>query len=223
MKCEQTNYYIYMTTNIVNNRKYIGKRMCHCPIEEDEYLGSGTALKLAIEKYGKENFVKTILEICEDNQECNKREIYWIEYFNACNNDEFYNIAAGGDGGNTYLGLNDNELSRISAIKSMKSSGKNNHMYGKHHSNETKEKIRIGQKLAYERKEKWGKQGLTGEKNTMSKKIYCIETGEEFIGIREAGRELDIPFPNIIRSLKSDGYYSAGKINGKRRHWKYCS
>lgn len=81
----------------------------------------------------------------------------------------------------------------------------------------------MDKKIAYERKGKWGKQGLTGEKNTMSKKIYCVETGEEFIGIREAGRELNIPVPNIIRSLKSDGYYSAGKINGKRRHWKYCS
>lgn len=223
MKCEQTNYYIYMTTNIVNNRKYIGKRMCHCPIEEDEYLGSGVALKLAIEKYGKENFTKTILETCENNKECNEREKYWIGHFDACNDNAFYNIAAGGDGGNTYLGLDDDELNRISSIKSTKSSGENNPMYGKHHSDKTKEKIRIGQKLAYERKGKWGKQGLTGEKNTMSEKIYCIETGEEFIGIREAGRELNIPSPNIIRSLKSDGYYSAGKINGKRRHWKYCS
>lgn len=52
------NYYIYMTQNIITNKKYIGKRMCRCNIEDDKYLGSSKILKQAIKKYGKENFKK---------------------------------------------------------------------------------------------------------------------------------------------------------------------
>jgi len=53
-------YYIYLTTNLINNKKYIGK---HFGELEDGYLGSGLLLQRAIEKYGKENFSKQILYI----------------------------------------------------------------------------------------------------------------------------------------------------------------
>ena len=43
-------YYIYLTTNTINNMKYIGK---HYGELNDSYLGSGKILKRAIEKYGK--------------------------------------------------------------------------------------------------------------------------------------------------------------------------
>ena len=52
------NYYVYETTNLINNKKYIGKRACSCDIEKDKYLGSGYGLKNAIKKYGRKNFSK---------------------------------------------------------------------------------------------------------------------------------------------------------------------
>ena len=54
------NHYVYEITNLVNGKKYIGKRSCKCPIEDDKYMGSGYALKKAFDKYGKENFIKKI-------------------------------------------------------------------------------------------------------------------------------------------------------------------
>ena len=52
-------YTIYKITNTLNNKIYIGVHATTNP--NDSYFGSGDAIKLAIKKYGKENFTKTIL------------------------------------------------------------------------------------------------------------------------------------------------------------------
>jgi hypothetical protein len=82
---------IYLTTNLINDKKYIGLDSYNKP----NYLGGGTALKRAIRKYGKENFKKEILEYC-DKENLEKREIYWISYYNAVEDPSFYNISYGG-------------------------------------------------------------------------------------------------------------------------------
>ena len=47
---KDTEGIIYKITNLVNGKKYIGKRSCKCPIEDDKYMGSGYALKKAFDK-----------------------------------------------------------------------------------------------------------------------------------------------------------------------------
>ena len=96
--------YIYLTTNLVNGRKYIGKRIS--PVFDIKYNGSGTLLKKAINKYGKENFKTEIIEsvnhvptICESNEELNYSEWYYINYFNCVESEEYYNLKPGGIGG----------------------------------------------------------------------------------------------------------------------------
>ena len=37
-------HYIYIIKNTINNKFYIGKRTCHCPVWEDKYMGSGVYL-----------------------------------------------------------------------------------------------------------------------------------------------------------------------------------
>lgn len=215
-------FYIYMTTNQINNHKYIGKRHCKCPIEDDTYLGSGRAITNAIKKYGKEHFKREVLEVCADEAECNIREKYWIEFFNAVNDDGFYNIASGGEGGNTYAGLTSEELNRIKAIKSEQTSGKNNPRYNVPVTQETRLKMSKALKQLYSKKENCSRYGKFGADNPCSKRIKCIELDREFIGIRQAAREMNIPSPNITRALGDPTRYSAGKYDGKRLHWIYC-
>lgn len=95
--------YIYLTTNLLNNKKYIGKHTNKT--FNSKYLGSGYLLKQAVKKYGRENFKCELLEECCDKIHLNNREIYWIKYYNACNDPMYYNIAKGGDGG-----LNTNKI-----------------------------------------------------------------------------------------------------------------
>jgi hypothetical protein len=86
-------YIIYETTNLINQKKYRGMHQTNNL--EDGYLGSGTYLANAIKKYGKENFVKIILEFCESYDHMIEREKEYItdEWIKLENN---YNLKTGG-------------------------------------------------------------------------------------------------------------------------------
>lgn len=86
-------YYIYLTTNLVNGKKYIGQ---HYGDINDRYLGSGVAFTRALDKYGKKNFKKEILEITTKDK-VNEREQYYINLHNAFLSDEYYNLTPGGE------------------------------------------------------------------------------------------------------------------------------
>ena len=106
--------FVYITTNHVNGKQYIGQRKYDKQGKWKEYLGSGIILSRAIEKYGLKNFSKEIIEECKTKKILNEREIYWINYYNAVESDNFYNIASGGDGGNTIAGYTDDQRNLLS-------------------------------------------------------------------------------------------------------------
>ena len=57
--------FIYITTNHINGKKYIGQKKYDKYDYWKTYLGSGILLSRAINKYGRENFSKEIIEECE--------------------------------------------------------------------------------------------------------------------------------------------------------------
>lgn len=68
------NGFIYLTTNLLNGRWYIGS--CWCKnMDRAGYLGSGKLLTQAIKKYGRENFQREILYYYYDDDPFGLKEI----------------------------------------------------------------------------------------------------------------------------------------------------
>lgn len=130
-------YIIYKTTNIINNKIYIGIHKTEN--KNDTYLGSGLFLKKAIKKYGKENFTREILFEFTNDEE----QLAWDKEREIVNKDfvlrkDTYNLSIGGY--------------KMSVLV-----GELNPFYGKKHSDEFKQKmskIKKGTILSKEHKEK---------------------------------------------------------------------
>lgn len=104
--------YIYETTNLINGKKYIGQKKSGTYLGT-RYLGRGKIIKQAIEKYGRENFTNITLKECNNQIELDYFEKYYIKYYNAANSDNYYNLAIGGEGGNTIKGFSDDSLNNF--------------------------------------------------------------------------------------------------------------
>ena len=86
-------YYFYKITNMINNHYYYGIHSTNNL--NDGYMGSGTRLHKAYEKYGIENFHKEILCFFDSWDEmCNYERI--IVNQDLVDNDECYNLVLGG-------------------------------------------------------------------------------------------------------------------------------
>lgn len=126
---------VYLTENLINGKKYIGRDMYNDP----NYLGSGKLLIKAIKKYGRTNFQKKILQHCNSIEELQQAEQYWIEYYNAAFDENFYNILNGSTGGDS--------LSNHPDLKNIKNKirvARSKQLI--QHSEETKKKISESQK-----------------------------------------------------------------------------
>lgn len=148
--------FIYLTTNHIDGKKYIGQRVYDKRGKWKSYLGSGVILKKAIKKYGKQNFHKEILFEAPNKEMLDVMERYIIAAHNAVASDDYYNIAIGGEGngvGETHPCFN----RVMSEEERLKRSGKNGSFYGKHHSDEFKEYLRSinkGKTLSKETRDK---------------------------------------------------------------------
>jgi len=87
------HYIIYETTNLINGKLYRG---CHqTETLDDGYLGSGGAFTNAVKKYGKENFIRTVLLHCNSLDDMIQKESQYVDeqWVNDRNN---YNLQTGG-------------------------------------------------------------------------------------------------------------------------------
>ena len=106
--------FIYLITNKINNKKYVGKTTTTIEKRWLEHIADSKKEKCeirplyrALRKYGIDNFFIKEIEKC-DIKNLSKREQYWIQYYNTYENG--YNATLGGDG---KILLDYNEIVRV--------------------------------------------------------------------------------------------------------------
>ena len=121
---------VYKTTNLLNGRFYIGAHSTEDP--NDEYLGSGYLLNIAIEKYGTSNFKKEVLFLLPTLEEMYLKEKEVLSPY--LGSPLCYNIIPGGWQPKSRLGSKVSEETKRKLSKL--TSGVNNPFFGKKHTEE---------------------------------------------------------------------------------------
>lgn len=111
--------WIYKITNIQNNKVYIGQSIR--PIEQRFHRHINDAMNnildthfaRAIRKYGKENFIIEEIDTALTQDELNKKEQYWIQYYNSVIDGYNETDAISKCGGNTYQSKTEAEMEVI--------------------------------------------------------------------------------------------------------------
>jgi len=140
--------YIYLTTNNINGKRYIGKKVSESFVEN--YYGSGTYIRKALKKYGKTNFTVAIIEECNSREELNRKERFWIKRYNAVESKEFYNLAVGGEGFSKGMRFSDEHKQKLAEGKV----GENNPNYQKKPNENQARGLEIGWHLPASEKHK---------------------------------------------------------------------
>jgi hypothetical protein len=91
--------FIYKTTNLINKKKYIGRKIYTG--DWQNYLGSSKLLQADIEQYGKDSFIREIIEECSTYEELQERELYWQLHYKVKESEDFYNITYATEGFDT--------------------------------------------------------------------------------------------------------------------------
>ena len=87
--------YIYLITNLTNNKKYVGQTTDYTRRVYQHKHGSQQLIDKKIQQYGENNFLFEIIDTASDQNELNELEKYYICKYNSLVPDG-YNIHAGG-------------------------------------------------------------------------------------------------------------------------------
>lgn len=244
-----STYYIYLTTNLINGKKYIGQ---HKGELDDNYFGSGVLIMKALEKYGKENFSKEILHICNLREDADIWEKYYISKYNAVENEMFYNLHEGGTLADGWRSCHRwMQQHPEQAQKIYQKAGERLQQWRFEHPEEFQEKViapfiegskkwrkehpeevkQIINKLQ-EGKNKWQEEHKEEHQKQVdewrmagsianSQKVLCVTTGEIFESHSAAARFYNTHQTNISKCVRGERK-SAGKHpdSGKKLIWK---
>lgn len=163
-------YHIYGIINKDNSKIYIGqtkrgyrRRFVEhkCPGDQSLYLRN------AIQKHGRDAFECELLDIAYSQDEANYKERMWIMALGTYKRDKGYNISMGG-------GIqNMSEETKHKMSESRR--GEGNSFYGKHHTEDAKQRMSKSKKGMY-----------ALDKHPCAKRVYCVETTTEYSCAKEA-------------------------------------
>lgn len=221
-------YCVYVHTNKINNKKYVGQT-CQEP-EKRWKNGNGyrknTYFGKAIKKYGWENFEHEIIASNLTKDEADNFETILIKKLETKNPDKGYNLTNGGDGMVEFRHTEESKK-KMSQSHKGKYTGENNPFFGRHHSKEAKQKngeAHRKENLSNEtlRKMSEAKKGKKRSQEAIEKgakshqkSIICLETGIIYSSIKKASEETNINSGHISDVCKGNRKTAGGY------HWQY--
>ena len=193
---------IYLWTNLVNGKKYVGQTTCfYRRMKTYRYTYPNAYMEHAVNKHGLDNFDITILERDVPLDKLDEREQYWLDYYQSYDLDKGYNICriASTTEGVTHTEewckehsewLKDKWATDEDYRKFWhdKMSGENNYFYGK---------------------------DCSGDKNGHAKSIICVEKNKIYTTVKEAAKENNTSRQNISNALNGRQETAGGY------HWEY--
>jgi group I intron endonuclease len=181
-------HYVYLTTNLVNGKQYIGDHSTNNNIN-DNYLGSGRPyFKNALKTYGRKNFKREILEFFDTKDKAFEAQEKYIKQYNTLVPNG-YNISP--KGGHMFKG----SMAKITKLKIGKANkglkrtdeqnqknrernlGKNNPNFGLKRTDETRKKQREAQ--LGEKSHQFNKRHSVETKNKIRKTLQGIKRSEK--------------------------------------------
>lgn len=190
--------YVYLITNTINLKTYIGKHTKgkNEDINSKTYMGSGKIIKQAIQKYGIINFSKQILYYaCVSQDEILEVERYYITLYKNNGKAEYNILLNSGKGSSGFKFSIESKIKQSTSIKAfyLKNPDKirrrykeDNGFYRKKHSEKTKQ---INREKHYYNKNR-------------SKSIYCFEKDEIYLDAETASHILNVSSSNIRLNCK---------------------
>lgn len=218
MNSENKIYSIYLITNTINGKQYVGKttKTVHerwvRHRNDSKCLTSSmynNPMQIDMREFGYEIFVQELLSTTVDSKEAK-----WLEelYTHVLRTEVpyGYNRCVGNK---TFAGKKQSEYC-INLLKSRRGvnspsfgkRGELNYFYGKHHTEEQKKKISESRK---------GK--CTGAQNPASRKVLCVELNRVFDTVRDAAKFVGIKSPCNISECCRGKQKTAGGY-----HWQYA-
>lgn len=226
-KSEHTDGIIYMFTNKINGKRYIGQTVNEKARYNEHRRTNGklSVFHKAIKKYGFENFTyKVLFRIhCNNEQDLkntlNIKEIISIRFFKSFAHENGYNLTKGGEGS---LGIIISEERR--KLMSERMRGKNHPMYGKHHSDLSRKKIsQAGKRRKYVKKESKKHKKIVKKSN--KKPVIQFSLDGKFIKewscIGKASRELNINKNSIKTCCRSVSIGKSTNVSACGFMWRF--
>ena len=158
--------YIYKICNKVNGKVYFGKKESSTLVED--YWGSGKNIRKALDKYGVENFTRTVVDWADTKQDLDLKEKFWIAF--GRQHYDCYNISDGGDGGPTRRGQHHTDETKRKISESHK---------GKVMSDEARRNMSLNHAdFKGEKSPCWGKHPSDEARRKMSETHKLVDAGK---------------------------------------------
>ena len=234
--------YIYLLTNTINNKQYVGQTMAKNITKRwNTYrklvqCSIGRYLYNAFLKHGVDSFKFQIICICFD-EDCNKYEEYYIKKFNTIVPNG-YNLQSGGNNRRqhpesilkkTMTIRNSPNYEQYKKNISIRLTGKGNPNFGKKMSDEQKKKIsesKKNNKTSESTKQKISeslKKHFSGNTSKLSKRVDKYSLNDEYLetynSISEAIRSLGGGYATTISRCCSDKFPHCKTHRGFK--WKF--